>query len=155
MTTSYAPDMRHDFTDQDEYIVPAGETVRSGSPVKLSALDNPNPTTHKGRVIQEATAATDEVIGHVAGHISYPRESFSAGSIVRIIHLVSWVSQGISTGNITAGMRVVAAAGGYAPAPAFAAGGSTLVNSPGIALDAATSGKAFTFLPLPKSYTAA
>jgi hypothetical protein len=155
MAYEFAPDLQLRFADIDVYIVPAGQTVRVGAPVKLSALDNPDPAKHKGRVIQEADAASDDAIGTALGEITNPRESYTAGQVVRVAHYSHIRHPAFAKGNITAGARVVpGSGGGYVAAPALNNGGATLVFSPGIALDAATDGQAFTFMPLPKSYMA-
>ncbi len=151
----YSPDLRLTFCDIDTYIVPTGQTVRVGAPVKLSTLDNPNTAIHKGRVIQEATASSDVSIGIALGEISNPRESFTAGMLVRVAHFSSWLAPAFAKGNINAGDRVVAASGGgFEAAPAWNNAGATHVFSPGIALDAASDGQAFTFMPLPTRYVA-
>ena len=156
MANMYQPDIRLEKADIDTYVVPAGKTVRVGAPVKISADANPVPEKHSGYVIEEATAATDISIGVALGHISRPRESFGAGEFVRVAHIFDHVCAAFAKGNITAGQRVVpASGGGFVAAPAFAAGGSTLVNSPGIALNSASDGQAFTYAPLHTSYTAA
>lgn len=150
-----APDLHLTHCDIDSYIVPTGQTVRVGAPVKLSSLDNPNPTLHKGRVIQEATATSDVSIGLALGEISYPRETYAAGEIIRVAHFSPWLAPAFAKGNISAGDRVVAASGGgFVAAPALNNAGATLVFSPGIALDVATDGQAFTFMPLPTRYMA-
>jgi hypothetical protein len=152
----FAPDLQLNHCLIDAYIVPAGQTVRVGAPVKLSALANPNTATHKGRVIQEAIAATDIALGVALGEISNPRETFVAGEIVRVAHISPWLVPGFAKGNISAGDRVIAASGGgFTTAPAWNNAGATLVYSPGIALDTATDGQAFTFMPLPTQYVAA
>ncbi len=155
MAYKYAPDQQLQFANIGTYIVPTGQTVRVGAPVKLSALDNPDPLNHKGRVIQEAVAADDDSIGTVLGEITNPRESFAAGEIVRVAHYFHMMHPAFAKGNIVAGARVVpASGGGYVTAPALNNAGATLVFSPGIALDAAVDGQAFTFAPLPKTYMA-
>lgn len=156
MSYVHSPDIHLTYCDIDTYIVPAGQTVRVGAPVKLSALDNPDTAKHKGRVIQEAIASTDVAIGIVLGEISYPRESFTEGDLVRVAHFAPWLAPGFAKGNISAGDRVIGASGGgFETAPAWNNAGSTHVFSPGIALDAATDGQAFTFMPLPTRYVAA
>ena len=154
--TAYAPDRRLEYCDIDTYIVPAGQTVHAGAPVKISALDNPNPTDHKGYVCQEATAASDISIGVAQGDVANPRQVFTEGQYVRVVHLIPWVGPAVAKGIITAGQRVVATSGGgFAAAPAWNNAGSTNVFSPGLALNSATDGQAFTFMPLPTSYVAA
>jgi hypothetical protein len=47
------------------------------------------------------------------------------------------------TGGVTIGDRVIADSTGFITAPAFVAGGATLVQSPGIALDTCLVDEAF------------
>ncbi len=124
--------------------------------MKISSSDNPNPTDHKGYVVQHATTSADISIGIALGDVSNPRQSYTEGDYVRVAHFNPWVGPAIAKGNITAGDRVVATTGGgFATAPAWNNAGATLVFSPGIALNSATDGQAFTFMPLPTQYVAA
>jgi len=147
-----APDKFIDFCYAASYRVAASNTVRAGFSVKL-ASSGAQPANKNHVAIVEAQLVSDKAqIGLARGPLP---KTFAAGEEVVVTHYFNTVERAMAgTGGVTIGDRVVADSTGFITAPAFAAGGATLVQSPGIALDTCGADEAFAMGLLSTSWIA-
>jgi hypothetical protein len=139
MPSPKAPDKFIEFCYAASYRVADSNTVRSGFSVKFAGSQ---PTNKNHLAIVEAALVSDKSqLGIARGPLPH---TFAAGEEVIVTHYFNTVERAMAgTGGVTIGDRVIADSTGFITAPAFASGGATLVQSPGIALDTCAINEAF------------